>query len=107
MLLLQNYLDIFAKTADSENIRIKMIGSREGLSEGLLKKIDNNTSGKYILMNDIDFVDMENDNGNTLIYGNPNDLYKIKEAILSIKNDIEFTVDTGNTFEETYAGTVE
>ena len=41
MLLLQNYLDIFAKTADSENIRIKMIGNREGLSEGLLKKIDN------------------------------------------------------------------
>ena len=41
MLLLQNYLDIFAKTANSENIRIKMLGDREGLSEGLLKKIDN------------------------------------------------------------------
>ena len=41
MLLLQNYLDIFAKTADSENIRIKMLGDREGLSDGLLKKIDN------------------------------------------------------------------
>lgn len=41
MLLLQNYLDIFAKTADSENIRIKMLGDREGLTEGLLKKIDN------------------------------------------------------------------
>jgi len=41
MLLLQNYLDIFAKTADSDNIRIKMLGNREGLSEGLLKKIDN------------------------------------------------------------------
>ena len=41
MLLLQNYLDIFAKTADSENIRIKMLGNREGLSEGLLNKIDN------------------------------------------------------------------
>ena len=40
MLLLQNYLDIFAKTADSENIRIKMLGNRDGLSEGLLKKID-------------------------------------------------------------------
>lgn len=41
MLLLQNYLDIFAKTADTENIRVKMLGNREGLSEGLLKKIDN------------------------------------------------------------------
>jgi len=41
MLLLQNYLDIFAKTADSENIKIKILGNREGLSAGLLKKIDN------------------------------------------------------------------
>jgi len=41
MLLLQNYLDIFAKTADSENIKIKILGNREGLSDGLLKKIDN------------------------------------------------------------------
>lgn len=41
MLLLQNYLDIFAKTADSENMIIKMLGNRDGLSDGLLKKIDN------------------------------------------------------------------
>lgn len=40
MLLLQNYLDDFAKRADTENIRIKMIGNREGLSAGLLKSID-------------------------------------------------------------------
>jgi len=37
---------------------------------------------------DIDFVDMEDNDGNILIYGNPSDLYKIKEAITSIKNDI-------------------
>lgn len=41
----------------------------------------------------IDFVDMENQDGNILIYGDPNDLFKIKEAITSIKNDIEFTID--------------
>ena len=46
-----------------------------------------------LIENDIDFVDMENNDGNTLIYGNPNDLFKIKEAITSIKSDIEFTVD--------------
>lgn len=45
MLLLQNYLDLFAKTADAENIKIKMLGNREGLSEGLLKKIDNTVEG--------------------------------------------------------------
>ena len=46
-----------------------------------------------LIENDIDFVDMENNNGNTLIYGNPNDLFKIKEAILTINPNIEFTVD--------------
>lgn len=40
MLLLQNYLDDFAKRADTENIKINMLGSRENLSKGLLKSID-------------------------------------------------------------------
>lgn len=40
MLLLQNYLDDFSKRADTENIRIKMLGNREGLSTGLLKSLD-------------------------------------------------------------------
>lgn len=44
MLLLQNYLDDFAKRADTENIKIKMIGNREGLSAGLLKSIDKTIS---------------------------------------------------------------
>jgi len=46
-----------------------------------------------LIENDIDFIDMEDTDGNILIYGNPSDLYKIKEAISSIKSDIEFTVD--------------
>ena len=41
MLLLQNYLDDFSKRADTENIRIKMLGNREELSNGLLKSLDN------------------------------------------------------------------
>lgn len=45
-----------------------------------------------LISNDIDFVDMENNDGNILIYGNPNDLFKIKEAISSVK-DVEFTID--------------
>ena len=40
MLILQNYLEDFAKKADVENIRIKMLGNREGLSNALLNKID-------------------------------------------------------------------
>lgn len=46
-----------------------------------------------LIENDIDFIDMENNNGDILIYGKPSDLFKIKEAITGLKNDIEFTVD--------------
>ena len=46
-----------------------------------------------LIENDVDFVDLEVQDDNTLIYGSPNDLFKIKEAITSIKNDIEFSVD--------------
>ena len=41
MLLLQAYLDRYAKKADDENICVKMLGSRENIQEGLLQKIDN------------------------------------------------------------------
>ena len=41
MMLLKYYLDDFAKRADTDNIRIKMLGDREGLSSGLLKSLDN------------------------------------------------------------------
>ena len=46
-----------------------------------------------LIENDVDFVDLEVQDDNTLIYGSPNDLFKIKEAITSIKKTIEFTVD--------------
>ena len=41
MLLLQNYLDDFAKRVDTDNIKINMIGEKEGLSKSLQKSIDN------------------------------------------------------------------
>lgn len=40
MLLLQTYLNDFAKRADTENIKINMLGNRDELSKGLLKSID-------------------------------------------------------------------
>ena len=46
-----------------------------------------------LIEKDIDFVDMESTDDSILIYGNPSDLFKIKEAIINIKNDIEFTID--------------
>src|SRR5574344_643737 len=46
-----------------------------------------------LIENDVDIVDMEEEDGHTLIYGKPEDLYKIKSAILSVKPSIEFYVD--------------
>ena len=41
MLLLQNYLDDYSKRADTENIRVKILGDIAALSEGLQKSIRN------------------------------------------------------------------
>ena len=40
MLLLQNYLDDYSKRADTENIRVKILGDITALSEGMQKSIN-------------------------------------------------------------------
>lgn len=39
MMLLQNYLDVYSKRADTENIKIKILGDITKLSEGMQKSI--------------------------------------------------------------------
>lgn len=39
MMLLQNYLDVYSKRADTENIRIRILGNIKKLSEGMQKSI--------------------------------------------------------------------
>lgn len=41
----------------------------------------------------IDVIDIESEKEETIIYGNPNDLYKIKEAILKKLPNTEFEID--------------
>ncbi len=41
MLLLQNYLDDYAKRADTENIKVKILGDISALSIGMQKSIEN------------------------------------------------------------------
>ncbi len=41
MLLLKNYLDDYSKRADTENIKIKVLGNISALSKGLQKSINN------------------------------------------------------------------
>ncbi len=40
MMLFQSYLDDYAKRADTENIKVKIIGSREGLSKKMVSSIE-------------------------------------------------------------------
>lgn len=42
---------------------------------------------------DVPFIDIENDNDMVIIYGNQNDINKIKDAITNYKNDITFDID--------------
>jgi len=46
-----------------------------------------------LIANEVDFTDMEVEDGHTLVYGKPEDLFKIKEAISSIKPGVEFDID--------------
>lgn len=41
MMLLQNYLDDYAKRADTENIKVKILGDISALSDGMQKSIKN------------------------------------------------------------------
>lgn len=41
---------------------------------------------------DTEFIDIENDNDLTIVYGNPNDINKIKDAISNYK-DVSFEID--------------
>lgn len=45
-----------------------------------------------LIMGDVDITDIEDDNGTIMIYGNPTDLNKIKEAILNVK-EVTFDID--------------
>ena len=45
-----------------------------------------------LIENDVDFVDLEADGNQIIIYAQPQDLFKIKTAISSVK-DVEFTID--------------
>ena len=40
MMLFQSYLDDYAKRADTENIKVKIVGNREGLSERMKSSIE-------------------------------------------------------------------
>ena len=46
-----------------------------------------------LITEDVDFVDLETDDEQIIIYGQPQDLFKIKSAITNVDSNIEFTLD--------------
>lgn len=46
-----------------------------------------------LITEDVDFVDLETDEDQIIIYGQPQDLFKIKSAITNVDANIEFTLD--------------
>lgn len=80
MTLLQNYLDDYSKRADTENIRVKILGDISALSEGMQKSINkcmertkNNTGITFNI---------------ALNYGGRDEIVKaIKKISLDVKNE--------------------
>ena len=46
-----------------------------------------------LIENGVDFIDMETEEDSVVVYGNPQDLYQIKEAISSKIQNVEFDMD--------------
>lgn len=57
------------------------------------KGLDEEAVMESLIMEDVDFVDLENDDEQIIIYGQPQDLFRIKQAVTNLKADIEFTLD--------------
>ena len=65
----------------------------EHLSVVVVKDMTEDEALEALLMNEVDAKEIEAEDGNVSIYGEPSDLYKIKEAIVSAKSNAEFIVD--------------
>lgn len=65
----------------------------EHLAVAIVKDMSEDEAMEALLMNEVNAKEIEESDNNVSIYGDPADLYKIKDAILSSKPDAEFLVD--------------
>lgn len=65
----------------------------EHLSVVVVKDMNEDEVLEALLMGEVDAKEIEQEDGNVSIYGDPSDLYKIKDAILSSNPSAEFIVD--------------
>ena len=57
------------------------------------KGLDEESTLEALIEAGVDITDIEEENGETIVYGAPNDLYNIKEAISSKLPDVTFDMD--------------
>lgn len=65
----------------------------EHLSVVVVKDMNEDEVLEALLTGEVDAKEIEQEDGNVSIYGDPSDLYKIKDAILSSNPSAEFIVD--------------
>ena len=65
----------------------------EHLAVVIVKDMSEDEAMEALLMNEVNAKEIEKSDNNVSIYGDPADLYKIKDAILLSKPDAEFLVD--------------
>lgn len=92
MKLFQSYLDDYSKRADSENIKVKIIGNRQGLSkkmkdsiEKCMERTKNNTG---ITFN----IALNYGGRDEIIYAVKNIAKKVKEEAINIEDIVEKTI---------------
>lgn len=58
-----------------------------------VKGLDEETVMNAMIENDVDITDIEEEDGSIIVYGEPKDLFAIKDAILKVKKDADFDMD--------------
>ena len=65
----------------------------EHLSVVVVKDMTEDEAMEALIMAEVDAKEIEAEDGNVNIYGDPSDLYKIKDAINAVKENAEFIID--------------
>ncbi len=65
----------------------------DNLSVVGFKNLSLDDAMEALITADVSFIDMENDGDEVIVYGNPNDINKIKDALINFKKDIVFDID--------------
>ena len=65
----------------------------EHLSVVVVKDMTEDEAMEALIMAEVDAKEIETEDGNVNIYGDPSDLYRIKDAITAVKEDAEFIID--------------